>query len=131
MEAIFAVLVGWLAAISVYLMLSGALTRFLFGLVIVGNAVNLLIFAAGRPIRSAPPILPEGLPPPEGLANALPQALILTAIVIGFGLQAFAFVLAYRAGQEFATEDTDAMRAAEPPTRKPTPPAPDDQRTPA
>lgn len=129
MEAILAVLVGWLAAVSVYLMLNGALTRFLFGLVIVGNAVNLLIFAAGRPLRGAPPLLPEGLPPPEGLANALPQALILTAIVIGFALQAFAFILAYRASLEFATDDTEAMRAAEPVMERPVTPPTEDQRS--
>jgi multicomponent Na+:H+ antiporter subunit C len=65
--------------------------------------------------RGAPAIVPPGLPQPiDGVANALPQALVLTAIVIGFGLIAFAFALTLRAGEELGTVDTDAMRSAEP-----------------
>ena len=59
--------------------------------------------------------VPEGLAAAPGLvANALPQALILTAIVIGFGLLAFALVLVYRGYQSLGTLDSDAMRSAEP-----------------
>lgn len=115
METILALLVGWLFAAAVYLMLSRSLVRYLFGLVLIGNAANLVIFAAGRQTRGEPALVPEGLSAPaEAVANALPQALILTAIVIGFGLLAFAFVLAYRAHEELGTVDTDAMRVAEP-----------------
>ena len=52
--------------------------------------------------------------PAEGAANALPQALVLTAIVIGFGLLAFAMVLIYRCYRELGTLDSDAMRVSEP-----------------
>lgn len=114
MEVVLALLTGFLVAISVYLMLSGNVVRFLLGLVLIGNAINLLIFAVGRLTGSDPPIIPAGsAAATEDFSNALPQALILTAIVIAFGLQAFAFVLGYRASRDFATEETDDMRLAE------------------
>jgi multicomponent Na+:H+ antiporter subunit C len=115
MEVLLALLVGWLFAAAVYLMLSRSLTRYLFGLVLIGNAANLVIFASGRLTHGEPALVSDGLSAPAAaVANALPQALILTAIVIGFGLMAFAFVLAYRAHDELGTVDTDAMRVAEP-----------------
>lgn len=115
METLVALLVGWLFAAAVYLMLSRSLVRYLFGLVLISNAANLAIFASGRLTRGEPALIPDGLEAPIAtVANALPQALILTAIVIGFGLLAFAFVLAYRAREELGTVDTDAMRVAEP-----------------
>ena len=115
MEALLAVLIGALVAASVYLMLSRHVVRFLFGLVLFSNAVNLLLFAAGRVLWGAPPLVPLGLSAPMGpVANPLPQALILTAIVIGFGLLAFALVLSVRAAGALDTADLDAMRAAEP-----------------
>ena len=70
----------------------------LLGIAILGNGINLLILVAGRLTRTSPPILPAGTPAPDGpIANPLPQALILTAIVIGFALFTFLLVLAYRA----------------------------------
>lgn len=115
MEAVIALVVGILVAASVYLMLARNVLRFLFGLVLLSNAANLTIFAAGRLTPAAPPLIPEGLAEPPGLvANALPQALVLTAIVIGFGLLAFALSLVFRGYQTLGTMDTDAMRFAEP-----------------
>lgn len=116
MAIVLALLVGLLFAASVYLMLSRTLVRYLFGLVLMGNAANLLIFAVGGLSLGEPAIIPDGLTAPAGLiANPLPQALILTAIVISFGLLAFAMVLAYRANEELGTTDTAQMRVAEPP----------------
>ncbi|MDJ0950894.1 MAG: Na+/H+ antiporter subunit C [Alphaproteobacteria bacterium] len=115
METALAILVGLLVAASVYLMLGRNVLRFLFGLVLLSNAANLTIFAAGRLTRAAPPLIPEGLAAPADLvANALPQALILTAIVIGFGLLAFTLVLVYRAYLALGTLNSDRMRYAEP-----------------
>ena len=127
METILALLVGSLFAASIYLMLSRNVVKFLFGLVLISNAANLLIFAAGRVTQGVPALIPATADVPVGpIANPLPQALILTAIVISFGLLAFALILAYRAYQELGTVDTDAMRVAEPPPDKlggvPTPP---------
>jgi multicomponent Na+:H+ antiporter subunit C len=115
METILALLVGLFAAAAIYLILSRALIRVLIGIVLLGNAVNLLIFVAGRLTQGTPPIVPAGLRAPLGpVANPLPQALILTAIVIGFAMFAFLVVLAMRAYQLLYADNTDHLRLAEP-----------------
>jgi multicomponent Na+:H+ antiporter subunit C len=115
MEIAFAALVGIFLAVAVFLLLSRSLIRMLLGLGVLGNAVNLLIFTAGRLTREVPPIVPEGARVPNmPFANPLPQALILTAIVIGFAMFTFLLVLAYRAYQSLGTDDTQEMRLAEP-----------------
>ena len=107
-------LVGVMVAASVYLILDRNLIRFIFGLILAGNAINLLIFAVGRLDSQRPPLIPDSATALQGpFANALPQALILTAIVIGFALLSFIFVLFYRAYQELGTVDTEFMRVAE------------------
>lgn len=115
MEAVFSGLIGLFFAVAVYLMLSRHIIRILLGIAILGNAVNLLIFTAGRLMREAPAIIPEGFDTLQGpAANPLPQALILTAIVISFSFFAFLLVLAYRAYQEIGSDDAKGMRVAEP-----------------
>ena len=87
MELPLALVVGAIVAGGLYLVMQRNLLRFVFGLILLSGGVNLLLFTAGRPTRGAPPLVPEGAYAPVGaVANALPQALILTAIVIGFGL---------------------------------------------
>ncbi|RYE48208.1 MAG: Na+/H+ antiporter subunit C [Hyphomicrobiales bacterium] len=115
MDHVIAALSGVFLTAAIYLLLSRALIRMLLGLVLLGNAVNLLILVAGRLGRIVPPIALEGAKAPlAGAANPLPQALILTAIVIGFAMFAFLLVLAYRAYQSLEADDTDRMRVAEP-----------------
>lgn len=115
MEFILALVVGLFMAAGIYLLLSRALVRMLMGLLVLGNGVNLLIFTAGRLTREAAPIIPAGLNQAAGpISNPLPQALILTAIVIGFAMFSFLLVLAYRAYQTLDCDDTDQMRLAEP-----------------
>ncbi|MEM9757461.1 MAG: Na+/H+ antiporter subunit C [Pseudomonadota bacterium] len=115
MESLLALTIGAIVAAAVYLMLSGHMLRFIFGLVLISNAANLVIFTAGRMTPGAPPLIPEGADAPAaGVANALPQALVLTAIVIGFGLFAFAITLVWRAWGVLGTLQADEMRVAEP-----------------
>ncbi|MGY6633858.1 MAG: Na+/H+ antiporter subunit C [Alkalilacustris sp.] len=115
MEALTAIIVGVLVAASVYLMLAPSFLRFLFGLILLSNAANLVIFASGRMTEGAPALVPEGAQVPEGvIGNALPQALVLTAIVIGFGLLAFTLALAFEAYRRLRTLETEEMREAEP-----------------
>ena len=122
MDYVLAALVGLCVAIGIYLLLSRSVIRMLIGMTIFGNGVNLLIFTAGRVTQAIAPIVPEGLDAPEGpIANPLPQALILTAIVIGFSMFAFLLVLAFRAYQSLDADNTDTMRLAEP-ERSPSPP---------
>jgi multicomponent Na+:H+ antiporter subunit C len=114
METAFSVLAGLFFASAVYLMLSRHMIRIMLGVALLGNAVNLLLFTAGRITREAPPVIAAGEVLPASAANPLPQALILTAIVISFSFFAFLMVLAYRAWQALGTDDTAEMRAAEP-----------------
>ena len=114
MEILCAGLVGVMVAASIYLILDRNLIRFIFGLILASNAINLLIFAVGRLDSQRPPLILDPATAAQGsFANALPQALILTAIVIGFALLSFIFVLFYRAYQELGTVDTELMRVAE------------------
>lgn len=114
MEALMIGVIGLMVAVSTWLMLSGNLVRFLIGFGNLGNAVNLSIFVGGRLTFGAPPFIAEGAKYPEGVvANALPQALILTAIVIGFGLVAFTLVLIYRLYGAFGTIEMDEIDLVE------------------
>jgi multicomponent Na+:H+ antiporter subunit C len=114
MQTMCAVLAGIMVAAGIYLILDRNLIRFIFGLILAGNAVNLLIFTSGRLESRHPPLIPDKMTMGQELfANALPQALILTAIVIGFALLSFVFILFYRAYQALGTVDTELMRVAE------------------
>ena len=117
MEVPLAIVVGTIVAGGLYLVMQRNLLRFVFGLILLSGGVNLLLFTAGRPTRGAPPLVPEGASAPLGaVANALPQALILTAIVISFGLTSFALVLLLRAYERLGTLTTDRLteRLADP-----------------
>ncbi len=115
MEHALAILVGIFFAAAIYMLLSNSLIRILIGIAILGNAVNLLIFTAGRLVREVPPIIPRGADiPPEITANPLPQALILTAIVISFSIFAFMLVLVFRSYQALGSDSTDRVGEAEP-----------------
>lgn len=122
MEYALAALAGLMLTAAIYLLLARSLVRMLLGLVLLGNAINLVILVAGRLSRLVPPIvLGDDTAPTAAAANPLPQALILTAIVIGFAMFAFLLVLAWRAYGSLDADDTDRMRVAEPPGR-PDPP---------
>lgn len=91
---------------GVYLMLDRSLTRVLLGFLLVGNATNLLLFLASGSFGAAPIF---GTAAPEDMSDPLPQAFILTAIVITFGVSAFMLALIYRSWR-LAEEDADAVR---------------------
>jgi multicomponent Na+:H+ antiporter subunit C len=114
MEIMLALLTGLLVAAGAYLMMSGKTLPYIFGLTMISNAANLMIFAAGRLTFGKPPLVPEGEDTIVGTSNSLPQALILTAIVIGFGLLVFALALAYRSYYVLRTIEMDEMHVSEP-----------------
>jgi len=115
METVFVLIAGVFLSAAIYLMLSRHIVRLMIGLVLLGNAVNLAIFTAGRITRGTPPLIgADATVASAGISNPLPQALILTAIVISFSFFVLLIVLAFRAYQDLGTDDTDAMRAAEP-----------------
>ena len=110
MDAWLALAAGGLTAGAVYLLLARSLVHFVFGIVLLSNAANLVLFAAGRTTWGLPALVPEGMTVPDGtVANALPQALILTAIVIGFGLLCFVLVLVDRVRRRWDTADIDQI----------------------
>jgi multicomponent Na+:H+ antiporter subunit C len=113
-------------------MLSRDLLRIVVGTLVLGGGANLLLLAAGRLGATAPPVIAQGLPTlPADAANPLPQALVLTAIVIGFALACFSFVLLLRVVATTGTDDAQALRLAEPVPDDPVkPPLPADEPPP-
>ena len=110
MEILLAIASGVLYATGIYLMLRRRLAQLIIGLGLMSNGTNLVIFMAGGLTRARPPVVPEGatqLVAPY--ADPVPQALVLTAIVIGFGLLAFALVLAHRVHETLGTDDVDEI----------------------
>ena len=104
MEALIAIAVGTLVAAGVYLMLRARTYPVILGIMLVGYAVNLFLVAMGRVSAGAPPIIQKGT---ESYVDPLPQALVLTAIVIGFGMAAFIVVLALASGIQAETDHVD------------------------
>lgn len=114
---IWAVALAIFATLSVgtYLAASRDVLRCMLGLAILGSGANLLLFASGRLGATMPPVVPAGTDTlAAAAANPLPQALTLTAIVIGFALLCFSLVLVLRLVQRAATDDAQALRYAEP-----------------
>lgn len=110
MGVVLSVMVGALYAASIYLLLRRSLVKILIGLASLSYGANLLIFVAGRLVRGRPPLVPEGQRSvPAPYADPLPQALILTAIVISFAVLAFAMVLFRRTFEETGTHDVDDL----------------------
>ena len=103
MAALAAVAVAVLVACGVYLVLRGRTFPVAIGLSLFSYAVNLFLFATGRLVSGAPPIAGTGLP----TADPLPQALVLTAIVISFGMTAFVITRALRAQGELGSDQVD------------------------
>lgn len=124
MSALLALTIALIAAAGVYLALSRDLFRCIVGLAVLGSAANLIVFATGRFGPLQPAILPAGATTLAATAaNPLPQALVLTAIVISFALLCFALVLGARLRQQGASDDTNQWQAAEPPATDPVKPA--------
>ena len=110
MESVLSFVIGGLFAAGLYMMLRRSLVKLLIGLGLMANAVNLLIFTAARLTQARSPIIAPGESVPRGpYADPLPQAFILTAIVISFGVTAFAVALAYRAYRTIGTDDMDKI----------------------
>lgn len=107
MEFIMAVVIGILFFTGTYLLLSRTLLRVLIGTCLLSHGTLLFLITMGKLKRGAGPILEQGV---FTYIDPLPQALILTAIVIGFGVTAFILVLSYRAYQQLGSDDTEDFR---------------------
>ena len=103
MEALVTLVIGVLTACGVYLVLRARTFPVVLGLTMLSYAVNLFLFVMGRLTIGAPPIVGSG----DVYADPLPQALVLTAIVIGFAMTAFVIMLALRARAELGNDHVD------------------------
>ena len=108
MELLLAIVAGVLYASGLYLMLRRRLAQLIIGLGLLSNGSNILILSAAGVTRGKPPLITAGAAADQ-LADPVPQSLILTAIVIGFGVLAFSLVLAHRVRQSTASDDIDAI----------------------
>lgn len=100
--------IGVLVGVGIWLSLRARTFDVVLGLTVLAYAVNLFIFAMGRVVVHAEPVLRPGVAPTlANYTDPLPQALVLTAIVIGFGLLAFSLVLAHRVHEAAGSDDVD------------------------
>ena len=122
MTLVLALAVFVTVSAGLYLTLSRDVFRAVIGLALLGAAANLVLFAAGRLDSPLPAVVPLGEGALGEAANPLPQALVLTAIVIGFALVCYALVLLLRLMRDARTDDALAIRHAEPPPEDPVKP---------
>jgi multicomponent Na+:H+ antiporter subunit C len=108
-ELLLALVAGVLYATGLYLMLRRRLTQLIVGLSLLASGSNVLIFTAAGLTRGKPPLIEAGAATAGPFADPVPQSLILTAIVIGFGVLAFSLVLAHRVHRTAATDDIDEI----------------------
>jgi multicomponent Na+:H+ antiporter subunit C len=114
MELLLIFIIGLLHAAGIYMLLRRSMFKMIIGLILLGNGVNLLIFLLGKITKGHPPVIDDGAKIfSEIYADPLPQALILTAIVIGFGLQSFAIILIKRVYQVLETDDLDELNSTD------------------
>ena len=106
MEAMIALVIGVLTAGGVFLSLRGTTFPVVLGLTLLSYAVNLFLFIMGRLAIGVPPVINAAA---ESYTDPLPQALVLTAIVISFGMTAFVIVLALKARSELGNDDVDGL----------------------
>jgi multicomponent Na+:H+ antiporter subunit C len=111
MEIILALLVGILYTAGVYMLLRRSILKFIIGIIFMSNATNLLVFLAGG-LAAGKPAFTETAAnaATETVADPVPQALVLTAIVIGLGIVVFTLALKFRFFQETGSDDLDQLQ---------------------
>lgn len=114
MEILLVIIIGLLHAGGLYMLLRRSMFKMIIGLILLGNGANLLIFLIGRLVKGKPPVIEDGMKVfTDAYADPIPQALILTAIVIGFGLQSFAIILIKRVYNVLGTDDLDELNSTD------------------
>ena len=111
MESLLAVLCGFLVACGIFCLLQRSLLKLVIGIMLLGQAANLIIFAASGLGSNLPAIIPgDEKVMTGGFADPLPQAIILTAMVIGFGFTAFLLALLHRTYKTLKTDDIEKLK---------------------
>ncbi|MEM1109617.1 MAG: NADH-quinone oxidoreductase subunit K [Planctomycetota bacterium] len=114
MFVVLAIVTGALFTCGFYLLMQRSLTKLILGLLLLSHAANLAVFLSAGLTRSPAPLVELGeSAPPADAADPLPQALVLTAIVIGFAVVSFAAVLVRRMGEALSSDDLDLMRRSD------------------
>src|SRR5690606_22681038 len=114
MTILLAILIGGLYASGLYMLMRRSIVKLIMGLVLLSHATNLLIFTVGGLTRGAPPLIEVGATEPATpFAEPLPQALILAAMGIGFGVLAYAGVLIEQTQRSVGTDDSNNLRGIE------------------
>lgn len=108
MQALLALMIGVLTGCGVYLVLRARTFAVALGLTLLSYAINLFLFATGRLVVGMPPVIGGA----AAYADPLPQALVLTAIVIGFAMTAFVIMLAVRAHADLGNDHVDGRSDA-------------------
>jgi len=113
MEIIMAILVGVLYSAGVYMLLRRSILKFIIGIIFLSNATNLLVFLSAGLVGGKPAFLDgkEGMM--AEFADPLPQALVLTAVVIGLGIVVYLLGIKYRLFNETGTDDLDQIKPTE------------------
>ena len=110
MEIILAIFVGILYAAGVYLLLRRSILKFIIGILFFSNATNLLVFLSAGLIPGGTAFVEEQSANTTAMTDPLPQALVLTAVVIGLGVVAFTLALKYKYFEISGTDDLDEMK---------------------
>jgi multicomponent Na+:H+ antiporter subunit C len=110
MEILLAVLVGVLYAAGVYMLLRRSIVKFIIGIIFMSNATNLLVFLSAGLVQGSPAFVNETTADTSHMADPTPQALVLTAIVIGLGMIVFILALKYKYFEITGTDDLDQLK---------------------
>ena len=110
MEIILAILVGILYTAGVYMLLRRSILKFIIGIIFMSNATNLLVFLSAGLIPGNPAFVDDATTNTAHLADPMPQALVLTAIVIGLGMVVFILALKYKFFEVTGTDDLDQLK---------------------
>ncbi|NQD69510.1 Na+/H+ antiporter subunit C [Sphingobacterium shayense] len=114
MELLLVLVLGLLYSAGVYLILRRSMVKLLLGIMLLGTGTNVLIFVVGKITKGHPPVIDEAYKVfQEIYADPIPQSLILTAIVISFGLTSFAIVLLKRVYALVDSDDLDNLNTPE------------------
>lgn len=113
MNLIIPLIIGTLFSASLFLMFQKSFFKLIIGVILFGYATTFFLFTVGGTTKNAPPLLPKTGAAAEQLADPLPQALTLTAIVISIGVQLFVIILLKKVYQEVGTEDLDQLNTTD------------------
>lgn len=113
MEILLAILVGVLYTAGVYMLLRRSILKFIIGIIFLSNATNLLVFLSAGLVPGSPAFLDGKEKDISHFADPLPQALVLTAVVIGLGIVVYLLAIKYRFFNETGTDDLDLLKPTE------------------